>query len=145
MKGKFYAAYGSNMNISQMSNRCPKAKVVGNGKLVGYKLTFRGKNFGVANVEKVEIGEVPIVLWEITAEFEQALDRYEGYPNLYIKENVRISTTNEEVEALIYVMVAEYEAMSAIPHERYFEVIRQGYKDNNIDDDYLLKTKEEYY
>lgn len=144
MKGKFYAAYGSNMNIAQMSNRCPNAKVFGVGELKNYRLTFRGKNFGVANVERAENVNVPIVLWNITGECEQSLDRYEGYPNLYIKENIEISTGSGPVEALIYIMVSEYETMPAIPHERYFEVIRQGYKDNNIDDEYLLAVKQEY-
>lgn len=35
-----YISYGSNMNIEQMSRRCPHTKVVGNGKLYGWKLVF---------------------------------------------------------------------------------------------------------
>ena len=42
MKEKIYCAYGSNMNLEQMSHRCPNAKVIGKGKLENYKLTFRG-------------------------------------------------------------------------------------------------------
>ena len=33
MSTKIYAAYGSNMNIEQMSKRCPKAILLGTGKL----------------------------------------------------------------------------------------------------------------
>jgi len=76
---KNYAAYGSNMNIEQMEKRCPKAKVIGEGELLGYKLTFRGGRGGVANVERSSQKRVPIVLWAITEECERALDRYEGY------------------------------------------------------------------
>ena len=32
-----YAAYGSNMNIEQMKYRCPESKIIGNGKLQGWK------------------------------------------------------------------------------------------------------------
>jgi len=73
---KIYAAYGSNMHLEQMKKRCPKAKVIGKGELLGYKLTFRGGQAGVANVERSNRKHVPIVLWSITKECELALDRY---------------------------------------------------------------------
>lgn len=57
---KLYGAYGSNMNLEQMSHRCPKAKVVGNGTLEDYKLTFRGGYKGVANIEPCKGRAVPI-------------------------------------------------------------------------------------
>ena len=31
MSNKFYIAYGSNLNLEQMANRCPTARVVGAG------------------------------------------------------------------------------------------------------------------
>lgn len=133
MEKKVYAAYGSNMNLVQMKKRCPKATVIGKGELHGYKLTFRGRHAGVANVEKHESESVPIVLWSIAKECEKALDRYEGFPNLYKKETVSIETTDGKQEAMIYVMAKQFESMPAIPTEHYFEIIRQGYQDNNID------------
>ncbi|XEQ94817.1 hypothetical protein SCACP_37160 [Sporomusa carbonis] len=33
---------------------------------------------------------------------------------------------------MLYVMVKEYEKMSAMPSDYYFEIIRQGYQDNGI-------------
>jgi len=127
METIIYAAYGSNMNFAQMKRRCPKAKVIGKGELYGYKLNFRGKQTGVANVERKSDGRVPIVLWAITKECEQALDRYEGYPTLYKKEPVTVATAAGEQTAMLYVMVKEYEKMPALPSEHYFEIIRQGY------------------
>lgn len=133
METKIYAAYGSNMNLKQMKKRCPKAKVIGKGQLHGYKLTFRGKQTGVANVEKSAEGKVPVVLWAITEECEKKLDRYEGYPILYGKEEVTVTTSSGEQEAMLYVMAQQYETMPALPSEYYFEIIRQGYRDNGID------------
>ena len=133
MEKKVYAAYGSNMNLVQMKKRCPKATVIGKGELHGYKITFRGRHAGVANVEKHEADSVPIVLWAITKECEKALDRYEGYPTLYKKETVTIAAANGAQEAMVYVMAKQYESMPAIPTEHYFEIIRQGYQDNDID------------
>ena len=132
METKIYAAYGSNMNIAQMKQRCPKAKVIGKGELLGYKLTFRGKQTGVANIEFCDHGNVPIVLWVITKECERALDRYEGYPTLYKKEVVSITTVNGKQTAMLYIMDKQYADMPAMPSEHYFEIIRQGYHDNEI-------------
>ena len=39
---RLYIAYGSNINLEQMANRCPNSKVVGKEMLKGYELEFRG-------------------------------------------------------------------------------------------------------
>lgn len=109
METKIYAAYGSNMNLKQMKKRCPKAEVIGKGELLGYKLTFRGKQTRVANVEQSKNDSVHIVLWAITKECEKALDRYEGYPRLHKKEVVTIAMADGDEEAMLYVMAKEYE------------------------------------
>lgn len=81
---RLYMAYGSNMNLEQMADRCRTAEVVGKGILKNYELLFRGARHGaVATVEPREGSSVPVVLWEIGARDEVALDCYEGYPRLY--------------------------------------------------------------
>lgn len=132
-KAKLYVAYGSNMNLEQMSYRCPKAKVVGTGILEGYKLTFRGRYKGVANIEPCKGRGVPIVLWEITDDCEKALDLYEGYPSLYIKEEVEVKVKGKVETAMVYIMASEYTNMVAAPTEYYFNVIARGYSDNEVD------------
>lgn len=140
METKIYAAYGSNMNLEQMKKHCPKAKVIGTGELMGYKLTFRGRNAGFVNVEIDDAESVPIVLWAITPECEMELDRYEGYPKFYKKEVVTIKTVGGEQTAMLYHMTKSYEGMPAMPTENYFEIIRQGYQDNGINAEYLTKV-----
>lgn len=132
-KVKLYGAYGSNMNLEQMSHRCPKAKVVGIGILKDYKLTFRGRYKGVANIEPCKDKSVPIVLWEITKDCETALDLYEGYPNLYIKKEVEVLINDKPRKAMVYIMTDEYTDIVAAPTEYYFNVIARGYSDNGID------------
>jgi hypothetical protein len=133
MKRKIYAAYGSNMNIEQMTMRCPNAKLVGIGTLENYRLTFKGKGRGVANVEKQIVRSVPIVLWETTDKCEKALDIYEGYPRLYVKKNIEVTNEKgEKVKAFVYVMAKEYENMPAQPTKYYLDIIWDGYLDNNI-------------
>ena len=78
---RLYMAYGSNMNLEQMADRCRTAEVVGKGILKNYELLFRGARHGaVATVEPREGSSVPVVLWKIGARDEVALDCYEGYP-----------------------------------------------------------------
>ena len=132
MKTKIYAAYGSNMNLLQMARRCPRARVIDIGMLKNYKLTFRGSSNGVANIESCQGREVPIVLWQITPTCEVALDRYEGFPNLYTKQDIEVETKNGIVKAMVYVMTERYEKMPAEPSEHYYAVIAEGYEDNGL-------------
>lgn len=134
--GKKYIAYGSNMNIEQMSRRCPNAKIIGKTVLKNYKLVFKG----VADIEKSEGEEVPIVVWEITKECEKALDIYEGYPRLYRKEYVQIEIDGKTELAMVYVM--NY-SKGAKPSEYYYNVIKQGYKDFDINTTPLEKALKE--
>lgn len=70
---------------------------------------------------------------EITQDCERALDLYEGYPRLYIKEEVKIKVKGKAKIAMVYVMTSEYTNMAATPTEYYFNVIARGYCDNRID------------
>ena len=81
-KVSYYFAYGSNMNHEHMKFRCPKSKYIGTYTLPEYELVFRS----VADVQPSEGSSVTGALFAITQECETALDRYEGYPNLYTKK-----------------------------------------------------------
>ena len=91
-EGKLYFAYGSNINLDQMAQRCPDAQVVGPVTLENYELLFRGnlRGAGVATIAPREGSTVHGLLWNITPECERSLDYYEGYPHLYGKEPVTV-------------------------------------------------------
>jgi gamma-glutamylcyclotransferase (GGCT)/AIG2-like uncharacterized protein YtfP len=133
---KYYAAYGSNLNLSQMSRRCPSAKVVGKAMLKGYRLAFRG----VATIEKDEKAETPVGVWAITESDERALDRYEGYPSYYRKEYVKLTVNGEEITAMVYVMNSGEPQM---PSRYYLETIVEGYYDVGLDTIYLKEALED--
>lgn len=118
MKTKFYAAYGSNINIQQMSGRCPEATICNNGFINGYKLTFRSGGF--ANIEKSENCRVPVVLWKITERCERNLDRYEGYPGFYKKTELPVELEEETQTAMVYVMNDEAKGKFRLPAEYYY-------------------------
>ena len=86
---KIYAAYGSNLNHRQMKKRCRDAKFAGTGMLKNYGLCFKGgSDNAFATIVPKEGAFVPVGLWEISSEDEKALDRYEGVPFQYFKQEI---------------------------------------------------------
>lgn len=130
MERKIYGAYGSNINLRQMAYRCPNAKVIGQGILKDYELTFR--RGGYANIEPKNGASIPILLWEITQNCEQSLDRYEGYPSFYTKQTVAVETENGVFETMVYVMTDESMGDYELPRADYYYGIRDGYKNNDM-------------
>ncbi|GHU34931.1 gamma-glutamylcyclotransferase [Clostridia bacterium] len=142
MKRKIYIAYGSNLNLEQMEYRCPTAKVVGNGKLKGYQLLFRGgHDNAVATVEPCRDGTVPVLAWTVTPADEAALDRYEGYPDFYRKEMVEIEMNGKTVKAMVYIMNEGHPLGQ--PNGYYYGIIREGYKSAGFDLNVLIKATED--
>ena len=141
MKTKIYLAYGSNLNITQMKYRCPKAKPIGTTKLYGYELLFRGHHeSAVATVEPKEGASVPVLLWSTTDSDERALDHYEGFPFLYRKETVKVTFGGKEVEAYVYIM-NDGRPINA-PGCGYYATIREGYEDCGFDVSFLKEAAE---
>ena len=120
-----YAAYGSNLNIEQMSIRCPGARPCGTGWIKDFRLVFRS----VADIAPAPGERTPVGFWEITESCERALDRYEGFPHLYRKIYFRNDTDAAVVMA--YIMADASDESS--PSPSYFETIVAGYADFGLD------------
>jgi hypothetical protein len=136
MRMKLYAAYGSNMNLEQMSFRCPAARRLGPALLEGHRLVFRGEcGSAVATVEPCADGKVPVLLWAIGPGDEAALDRYEGYPRLYRKELLDVRVKSRYVRAMAYIMNGGRPPRR--PGNFYYGVIQEGYRDAGFDESIL--------
>lgn len=134
-RDSLYFAYGSNMDLLQMDYRCPAAEVVGNAKLMDYRLTFcsRNPNSGVATILPEKGSYVEGVLWRITDDCEKSLNRYEGYPHLYGKEILQVQMPDGEgVQCMAYVMNAPFKDYPAIPSQFYLDGILRGCEQNGI-------------
>jgi len=139
MNEKIYAAYGSNMNLAQMADRCSAAKVLDIGYLKDYELVFRGGwNIAVATIEKKKGSRVPVVLWTIEPADEAALDRYEGHPFLYRKETIDVHTDGGVIQAMVYVMNEGRAAGS--PSRYYLDIIAQGYEEAGLPKEALYES-----
>lgn len=123
------------MNLDQMEYRCPDAKVVENVRLEDYRLVFCGKSSGggVATVFPEKGSYVEGVLWEITPECERSLDVYEGYPNFYGKETIRVRNKGGmQMDVMVYVMNSPYKDTFATPSRLYLNGIIDGCRQNGI-------------
>lgn len=129
---RIYIAYGSNMHLGQMADRCPDARRLGTSQIEGYALEFHGRNGGaVATIVTREDSQVPVVLWEISERDERNLDRYEGFPRLYFKKDFRVYLGKRKVNGFAYIISSGYDV--GIPSEYYYNTILEGYMDNGID------------
>lgn len=141
MKKRLYAAYGSNLNLPQMKQRCPTAKVVGTSVLNNYELRFRGhRHAAVATVEPCEGKSVPVLIWEIQPKDERSLDFYEGAPRFYRQETMDFELDENSVSAMIYIMNDGHEFGE--PTAFYYNTIRQGYITSGFDESILDEAVE---
>lgn len=119
-----YIAYGSNMVKEQMAYRCPGAKLIGTGYLPNHRLAF----YLHATVERSRArnARVPVAVWEIDEADEQRLDRYEGFPNYYVKLRRRVILSDgSEIEGMVYVMIL---IRRQPPTAEYYRAIRDAYR-----------------
>ncbi|MDL2317935.1 gamma-glutamylcyclotransferase [Eubacteriales bacterium OttesenSCG-928-A19] len=120
-----YIAYGSNMNTDQMAHRCPEAKLLGTGRLLGYRLSF----YVHATVERSRAkgAYVPVAVWEITQADEERLDRYEGFPNYYTKEDRLIQMDDgTTLDGMVYIMKLK---RGGLPTGQYYHGILSAYRE----------------
>ena len=69
---RYYIAYGSNINIHRMRDRCPTAELLGTAMLKGWELMFKRSMTGAyLTLEEKPGGSVPVVIWSVSAEDEQ--------------------------------------------------------------------------
>ena len=128
-----YFAYGSNLNHFQMKRRCKDSVFLKKINLNNFRLTFRSK-YRAADIEPKKNFKVVGGLFEISKSDEKKLDVYEDFPILYKK----LYFTYYNRTVMTYIMVNKTEFR--YPTERYLNVVKQGYKDCNLNTDYLIKA-----
>jgi len=128
-----YFAYGSNLNHFQMKKRCRDSKFLEKIELKNFRLTFRSI-YRAADIEPKKNSLVQGALFDISKTDEKKLDLYEDFPTLYKKHYFFYN----EKKVMTYVMVKKTPFM--YPKERYLNTIKQGYKDCDLDNDFLKKA-----
>ena len=133
-----YFAYGSNLNHFQMKRRCKDSIFLQKYNITDFRLTFRSK-YRAADIERKKNSIVPGGIFEISKSDEKKLDLYEDFPILYKKIYFKL---NKNL-LMTYTMVKKSEFR--YPTQRYYNVVKQGYKDCGLDLKYLLSALKEKF
>ena len=143
MKKRYYLAYGSNLNIRQMRMRCPSARIIGTAAIQDYELLFKGSQTGAYLTIEPKVGaRVPVAVWSVTNEDEDALDRYEGFPNFYYKAEMKLpivgikSGTVRIRDTFVYIM--HEDRPLGVPSEFYVRTCIEGYRSFGFDENLLF-------
>jgi len=104
------------MDKDQMKKRCPRAESMIIHQLEGYQFIINTR--GVATIIPNKNSFVQGVLWSLSNECENSLDRYEGVSSgLYRKEYIPLSNG---LFALVYIASDD---LSGRPRDKYLEKI----------------------
>lgn len=137
----YYFAYGSNLNYTRLYNRCPSAEVVRKGIVEGYQLEFMENNSRriVANIVEAKNSHVEGVIFYISDEDMKNLDKCEGHPTVYHREEVVVKSLRaKDTKCITYIMPLEfgytykskgyyYNRKYGVPTNEYFNHIYTGY------------------
>jgi gamma-glutamylcyclotransferase (GGCT)/AIG2-like uncharacterized protein YtfP len=139
-----YAAYGSNMDPSQMHSRCPHSPFAGTGWLPNWRLTFGGEDLGwegaLATLVEEPGAAVFVALYDITSQDRVALDKWESADSgLYRTSRLRVSTLEGDMLAWTYVLNG-YEG--GLPSARYLGLIAEAAESAGAPGDYVEELRQ---
>lgn len=130
-----YFAYGSNMWLEQMQERCPDHRIIGLGLLRGYRWIISAR--GYANIIRSFGDLVYGVVFDISGSDEQKLDGHEGVSRgSYRKELLSVEINDSPTTCLVYADPIE---QVGEPKPEYVSRINNGVEDAELPSDYVLK------
>lgn len=145
MEKRYYIAYGSNLNVRQMTMRCPTARIIGTSEIHNYRLMFKGSKTGSYLTIEPEKGcSVPVAVWSVTDQDELALDRYEGFPSFYYKKELELPITGIKTGKVrrrkVFVYIMHEDRPFGVPSSFYMRTCAEGYRYFGFDVQTLLEA-----
>ena len=137
-----YFAYGSNLCTRQMSERCGSWRLLTRAALPGFRLSFPRRSEerdggGVAGVTADAGAAVQGVVYELSEEDLAKIDDFEGVPEDYTRERVRVRAPESgELEVWTYFAVPQAEGPFA-PSRAYLDSIIEGAREHGLPAPYV--------
>lgn len=133
MRNVFMFSYGMNTNQVLMKLRCKEATCLGPGYLQQYRLYFK------YHLDIIRSGRpdhyVHGLIWQISEEDLETIDSVEGHPEYYNRIKLPIHRKVDFGASIFscwtYAMRDQF-ARLEMPDEHYYDLVKQGYEDNNI-------------
>lgn len=147
-----YFAYGSNMDLDQMTERCPGFSYQSVGLLRGHRLAFtrtsKSRFGGVADVVPSVGDDVWGVVYVLDDPADiRSLDASEGYnpsrsKNAYLRQECEVVAKpgNQVLRVSIYV-VSRKESPEPLPHLDYLRQIVKGATQWKLPENYIRKLQ----
>ena len=117
----YYFAYGSNLCVRQMAQRCPGAVNPRPARLADHDWLINER--GVATVEPFDGSHVHGVMWQLTDHDLSTLDSAEGVPVRYRRDRLTVHTDDGPSEAWVYI---DHRVDPGAPRTGYLERIIDG-------------------
>jgi gamma-glutamylcyclotransferase (GGCT)/AIG2-like uncharacterized protein YtfP len=135
----YYFAYGSNMDLEQITERCPSARLVGQATLTDFSLQFtiysEKRQCGCADIVATKGAHVEGLLFTLTDEDLVRMDHFEGAPKHYQRITVTVSTEQGRVEAHTYEVVRKA-STTLRPSKEYLGLLQKAAQKNDFSEAY---------
>ena len=127
---KFCIAYGRNLDLKRMKEKCPHCVLVGKTYLKNWQIAFRK----YITLEKCHGKEVPVGIWQFDYIGEKELDVIENFPIMYRKEYVDVEFDGKRLKCLVYLI---NDSHPKFPDEPYLQRVLIGYNDFGFNKKYI--------
>ena len=138
-KRYLYFAYGSNLWLPRMRERCPDARAWGVATLEDYRLAERL----YADIEKRTGAHVQGVIYSVTAGDIESLDRFEGLAQgVYRRVNVKVKYGRRSYTACTYLMTkAARTARRGMRYPAWYRnICSMGARRHGIEDGFRINS-----
>lgn len=122
-----YFAYGSNLSVRQMAQRCPEAADPQPATLADHDWLINER--GVATVEAVPGAVVHGVVWRLSDHDLAKLDSAEGVPVRYRRDAMTVQTRHGRQTAWVYI---DHRVEPGPPRPGYLERILEGARHHRL-------------
>jgi hypothetical protein len=131
-----YAAYGSNLMMRQINERCPNVELVTGGKLLDFRLDFAR----VATITTDKDSTVPVGIYALTARDIERLDKREGMGRVY--DRFLVTAITDDGRAMrCFTYIKKASALEP-PSGEYYAKLLEGYRDWTFDDRRLRHARD---
>jgi gamma-glutamylcyclotransferase len=137
---KLYFAYGSNLWLKQMKDRCPSSKKVGTGILHSYKWGINPRRY--ANVCPSSSHVVYGIVYTLSSFDEAELDCREGVSLGYYEKkdlDVELLSTEKEASTIRCLVYIDPKGLFG-PSGEYIDRINSGLKDANLPKEWVQQN-----
>lgn len=145
-----YFAYGSNMNLAQMCERCPHSEKIGIGYMNDAEVCFPSFyapwDSGMAGYRSSPGNKMWGVIFDLDPRDLEVMRDYEDFVfgrdpelNNYNEVTVVVISNEEEIECMTYesIVTGNYR-----PSLKYLQGIIQGATENNLPEEYIEKLSQ---